>query len=138
MINPYYNQNYTKQEIKQILDVIKDCVKSDRYVISMNSNRIENIGFINEYGIYPNKRKKILMQVEVEDFCHSLNNIRKGYENEILYVFVPKVNLYNAVGVNEPVYIYMKFNIIDTVNGTKTIVISFHKLNRPIRYLFKK
>ncbi len=61
MINPYYNQNYTKQEIKQILDVIKDCVKSDRYVISMNSNRIENIGFINEYGIYPNKRKKILM-----------------------------------------------------------------------------
>ena len=138
MINPYYNQNYTKQEIKQILDVIKECVKSGRYVISMNSNRIENIGFINEYGIYPNKRKKILMQVEVEDFCHSLNNIRKGYENEILYVFVPKVNLYNAVGVNESIYIYMKFNIIDTVNEKKTIVISFHKLNRPIKYLFKK
>ena len=138
MINPYYNQNYTKQEIKQILDVIKECVKSDRYVISMNSNRIENIGFINEYGIYPNKRKKILMQIEVEDFCHSLNNIRKGYENEILYVFVPKVNLYNAVGVNETVYIYMKFNVIDTVNEKRTVVVSFHKLNRPIKYLFKK
>ena len=105
-MNSHYNQNYTKQEIDEILDKVKNCVYNNRYTISLNENRQENIDFINEYNIYSNKQKKILLQLKVEDFCHSLQNTKPGYEYEVLYVFVPQVNLFNAEGVEEKVDIY--------------------------------
>lgn len=136
-MNSHYNQNYTKQEIDEILDKVKNCVYNNRYTISLNENRQENIDFINEYNIYSNKQKKILLQLKVEDFCHSLQNTKPGYEYEVLYVFVPQVNLFNAEGVEEKVDIYIKINIIDMFNGSRTIVISFHKRNKAITYLFR-
>lgn len=136
-MNSHYNQNYTKQEIDEILDKVKNCVYNNRYTISLNENRQENIDFINEYNIYSNKQKKILLQLEVEDFCYSLQNTKPGYEYEVLYVFVPQVNLFNAEGVEEKVDIYIKINIIDMSNGSRTIVISFHKRNKAITYLFR-
>lgn len=136
-MNSHYNQNYSKQEIDEILDKVKNCVYNNRYTISLNENRQENIDFINEYNIYSNKQKKILLQLKVEDFCHSLQNTKPGYEYEVLYVFVPQVNLFNAEGVKEKVDIYIKINITDMSNGSRTIVISFHKRNKAITYLFR-
>ena len=136
-MNSHYNQNYSEQEIDEILDKVKNCVYNNRYTISLNENRQENIDFINEYNIYSNKQKKILLQLKVEDFCHSLQNTKPGYEYEVLYVFVPQVNLFNAEGVEEKVDIYIKINIIDMSNGSRTIVISFHKRNKAITYLFR-
>ena len=60
-----------------------------------------------------------------------------GYEREVLYVFVPRITLANALGKQELVDIYTKFNVIKGKNGRRTIVISFHKLNKPIGYLFR-
>lgn len=137
MGNPNYNQNYTREQIEDVLSDIKQCINSNRYIISMNENRQENTDFINEYNIYPKKRKEILLNISVEDFCHTLKNTNKGYEYEVLYVFAPEVELYNAIGEVERVFIYIKFNLIDRVNGNMAIVISFHKLNRSIDYLFK-
>lgn len=56
-MNPYYNQNYTKDEIEVVLDKIKSCVGNDKYTIALNENRQENIDFINEYNIRSNKQK---------------------------------------------------------------------------------
>ena len=56
---------------------------------------------------------------------------------EVLYVFVPQVQLFNAEGVEETIDVYTKFNIIDLPSGSRTVVISFHKRNRPIDYLFR-
>lgn len=136
-MNPHYNQNYTREEIGAILAKIKQCVSSGRYTISLNENRLENINFINEYNIRSDKQKAILMQIEIEDFCHSLQNTKLGYEYETLYVFAPQVQLFNADGERENVNIYTKFNVIDLPTGNRTVVISFHKLNRPISYLFR-
>jgi len=66
-----------------------------------------------------------------------LQNTKPGYEYEVLYVFVPQVNLFNAEGVEEKVDIYIKINIIDMSNGSRTTVISFHKRNKAITYLFR-
>ncbi|WP_410265153.1 hypothetical protein, partial [Barnesiella intestinihominis] len=107
------------------------------YTISLNEKRQENIEFINEYNIRSDKQKSILMQIEVEDFCHTLQNTKPGYEYELLYVFVPQVELYNADGEEETVDIYTKFNIIDLPKGNRTVVISFHKRNKSIDYLFR-
>ncbi len=136
-MNPHYNQNYTKEEIDVVLDKIKSCVGNNKYTIALNENRQENIDFINEYNIRSNKQKSILLQLKAEDFCHTLQNTKLGYEYEVLYVFVPQVQLFNADGIEETVDVYTKFNVIDMPNGGRTVVISFHKRNKPIDYLFR-
>ena len=140
MLSVHNNQssrNYTRKEIEEVLEIIKTCVSSDRYIISLNENRQENIDFINEYNIRSEKQKSILKQIEVDDFCCSVQNNKPGYEHEALYIFVPQVLLYNADGEEEIVDIYTKFNIIDRPDGKRTIVISFRKRNKPIDYLFR-
>ena len=136
-MNPNYNQNYTREEIDTVLAKIKSCVEKNRYAISLNENRQENIDFMNEYNIRSDKQKSILMHIGTDDFCHSLQNTKIGYEYEVLYVFVPQVQLFNAEGEEETVDIYTKFNVIDLPSGSRAVVISFHKRNKPIDYLFR-
>lgn len=136
-MNPHYNQNYSHEEIKDILSKIKECISTGKYTISLNERRQENIDFINEYNIRSDRQKSILMQIEVEDFCHLLQNTKSGYEYEVLYVFVPQVQLFNADGEEETVDVYTKFNVLDLPSGSRTVVISFHKRNKPIDYLFR-
>ena len=136
-MNPYYNQNYTKNEIREVLQIIKNCVVNNNYTIAMNENRQENIDFINEYNIRSNKQKHILLKLQIDDFCHTLQNTKLGYEYEVLYVFVPQVNLFNSDGIEEVIDVYIKFNLINIPNGTRMAVISFHKRNKPIDYLFR-
>lgn len=136
-MNPYYNQNYTREQIDAILNKIKECVINNKFTISKNENRQENIDFINEYNIRSDKQKTILLQIQSDDFCHSLQNTNIGFEYEVLYVFVPQVQLFNVDGEEETVDLYTKFNVIDLPTGTRTVVISFHKPNKPIDYLFR-
>lgn len=137
-MNPNYNQNYTKEDIENILCIIKKCIEYNKYTISLNQNRQENIAFVNDYNIRSDKQKRILLNIKVDDFCHSLQNTNVGYEHEVLYVFVPQVSLYNIDDVEEVVDIYTKFNIIDYGKTNRTIVISFHKCNKEIDYAFRQ
>lgn len=135
--NKYYNQNYTWNDISKILEKIRKCIKKDCYIISLNSNRLENKSFLEQYRIDKKKRKKILLDISVEDFCHSLQNKKIAFRNETLYVFVPNVELINMSGYRELVSIYVKFNLILNAKNKSVVVISFHKLNKKISYLFK-
>lgn len=133
----HYNQNYTKRDINNTLKMIKECIKNNKYTISKNENRQENIDFINEYNIHSNRQKSILLELNVTDFCYTLQNTKAGYEYEILYVFVPQVTLNDINGVEKTVDIYIKINIIDTSSGNRVVVISFHKRNKEVDYLFR-
>lgn len=133
----YHNQNYTRDEIDAILARIHTCVQENHYFISQNDHRQENIDFINEYNLRSAKQRAILLGITTDDFCHSLQNKKPGYEREILYVFIPRVRLFNAYDEAETVDVYTKFNIIDTPSGSRTVVISFHKANKPFDYLFR-
>lgn len=136
-MNPHYNQNYTEEDIRKILKTIKNCIRNNNYTIAMNENRQENIDFINEYNVRSEKAKNILLQLSTKDFCHTLKNTKIGYEHEVLYVFVPQARLFMADGKGSTVDIYIKINVIDTASGSRAIVISFHKRNKPIDYLFR-
>ena len=136
-MNPNYNQNYTREDIENILCIIKKCIECNKYTISFNQNRRENIAFVNDYNIRSDKQKRILLNIKVDDFCHSLQNTNAGYEHEVLYVFVPQVRLFNIEDIEEVVDIYTKFNIIDYGDTSRTIVISFHKCNKKIDYAFR-
>lgn len=137
-MNPHYNQKYTKEQIKVILDIIHNCVRTGNYKIEQNAKRQENIDFINDYNINENKRANILLKIEVNDFCHSLQNINVGYEHETLYVFSPQVELFYFDDIEpKPVDMYVKFNIIELPNKKFVSTVSFHKLNEPIDHCFK-
>lgn len=136
-MSEHHNRNYSREEIKKALAIIQDCIREDRFIMSKNKNRQENIDFINDYNLNSKKQKKILLDIEIEDFCYSLQNTNIGYEQEVLYVFCPQVKLFNFDGIEELIDIYIKFNLIDKNNGKLTIVISFHKRNKPISYLFR-
>lgn len=137
-MSEHYNQNYTREEVQDILNKIKDCINDNQYIISQNQNRAENVQFITEYRLDEKKRKEILLSIEVDDFCHSLNNTNPGYEHEVLYVFCPQRNLFDIFGEEEFVDIYTKFNIIEyKIDKKRVVTISFHKRNKPIDYLFR-
>ena len=136
-MNEHYNQNYSQTEIEVFLKKMHDCVRENRFIISIKENRQENIDFINEFNIDNRKQKEILLNIKTEDFCHSLQNTNVGFEYEVLYVFCPRVTLYNIDDVEELVDIYIKFNLIEGQNRNRAIVISFHKRNKPIGYLFR-
>ena len=112
-MNPYYNQNYTTEQVETVLQTIKDCVRCNHYIISKNQNRSENIQFINNYNLSFAKQKDILLKIELDDFCHSLQNTNIGFEYETLYVFCPQMMLFNFDSEEEMVDIYTKFNIIE-------------------------
>lgn len=105
-MNQHYNENHTKEQIYTVLQTIKDCVRENRYVISKNENRQENVDFINEYNLISKKQREILLRIEPEDFCHTLQNTNLGFEHEILYVFCPQAMLFNFEGDEELVDIY--------------------------------
>lgn len=136
-MNQHYNQNYTWEQIVEILAMIHDCIREGRFIISRNENRQENRDFINEYNLNSRRQKEILLKIKTEDFCHSLQNTKVGFEHEVLYVFCPQVTLFNFDGIEELVDIYTKFNLIDSESGKRVVVISFHKRNKPIDYLFR-
>lgn len=77
------------------------------------------------------------MKIEPEDFCHTMQNTNLGFEHEVLYVFCLQAMLFDLEDNEDLVDIYIKFNIIDLNVGKRVIVISFHKRNKPIGYLFR-
>ena len=136
-MNQHYNRRYSKEEIGAILQIIQTCVCDGKYTIARNQNRQENLELIREYNLTTKKLQRILLQIETKDFCHSLQNIKVGYEHETLYVFCPQVTLSNFDNEERLVDIYLKFNIVNIGTESRVIVISFHERKRSIDYLFR-
>ena len=130
----HYGTQHTKAEITHVLAAIHKHIREGRFRVL--GKREKNEAFFAEYNIRSEKQREILLRIQVEDFCYSLQSTKKGYEGNQLYVFVPKVELYNIDGEKEKVQIYIKFDIIEKLSGQTAIVISFHKLEKPINYLF--
>ena len=78
-MNEHYNQNYTRDEIALVLQKIQECVSNDKYSIARNENRAENDAFIREYQLTSQKQKRLLMEIEGDDFCHSVQYHRLVY-----------------------------------------------------------
>ncbi len=90
-----------------------------------------------EYNLGSDRQKQILLQIEIEDFCYTLQNRNIGFEHEVLYVFCPQVTLFNFDGEKKQVDVYTKFNIVDLNPGNRVVVISFHERKKPITHFFR-
>lgn len=129
--------NFTPKEIEKYIENIKDLIIEGKYTISKNEYRQENIDFIESYRIDSKKEKSILLNLNYNDFCYAVDNTKKEFAHEKLYVFCKEYELDNW-GDLEKVKIYIKINITETRKDEEImIVVSFHKVNKPIKYLFK-
>ena len=130
-------KDYTEEQIKNLVEIIKDCVRENRYTISLEENKMENMQFLEEYNINEKKRIDILFNLEYRDFCYGLKNLKDGIELNDLYVFCVERELYNFEGKKEKVDIYLKFNVICDEGENYRLLVSLHKRNKPITYVFK-
>ncbi|AWK52373.1 hypothetical protein DIC82_15825 [Clostridium beijerinckii] len=130
-------KEYSKEQIKSLIEIIRDCVRENRYTISLEDNKLENIQFIEEYNINERKRVNILVDLDYKDFCYGLQNLKDGVEQNNLYVFCVQRELYNIEDKKELVDIYFKFNIICNEAEEYNTLVSLHKRNKPITYVFK-
>jgi len=128
---------FTIEEIKQYLEEIKTLVKQDNYTISINKNRQENMEFIDDYRIKHKKEKEMLLSLEYSDFCYAVDNVKKSFSHEKLYVFCKSYKLDNW-GTYEDVCVYIKLNKTQSEGKEYLIVVSFHKLNKEIVFCFEK
>lgn len=130
-------KDYKEEQIKNLIGIIHDSVMENRYTISLEETKMENIQFIEEYNVNEKKRIAILCDLNYKDFCYGLQNMKDGIEQNDLYVFCIKKELYNINGKKESVDIYLKFNIVCNDCEEYYILVSLHKRNKPITYLFK-
>lgn len=129
--------DFSKDEIKEYLKVLKNLVIENKYTISKNMNREENKKFVEDYRIDSRKEKEILMNLEFDDFCYAVNNKNSNFAHEILYIFNKAYEL-DRWGELVSVDIYIKTNKTQTRDGEYImIIVSFHERNKPIKYLFK-
>lgn len=67
-MSQHYDKNYTKENISAVLQKIHECVRSGRYTVAQNAKRAENVALIREYQLTSEKQRRILMQIDVQDF----------------------------------------------------------------------
>ena len=80
------------------------------------------------------KIENIILNLEVEDFCYAVDNEKEEFSHEILYVFCSREEL-NYFGEYKEIYIYIKFNLIESANYL--YIISFHEREKSVSFLFK-
>ena len=126
--------NIDKKDIEQYLFEIKEAVGKDRYRISRNSKRKDNVDLFLDYVIDEARAKEIILSLTAKDFSEILQNEHRGFEHERLYVFGKDVTLLERSGNEEKtVSLYIKFNKLE---NCFVIVISFHKQKYPLTYYF--
>ncbi len=130
-------KDYTEEQIKNLVEIIKDCVRENRFTISLEENKMENMQFLEEYNINEKKRIDILFNLDYKNFCYGLQNLKDGIELNDLYVFCIERELYNFEEKKEQVDIYLKFNVVCDKGEEYRLVVSLHKRNKPITYLFR-
>ena len=124
-----------KKSIEQYLADVKAAVRSNRYRIDRNINRLDNLNLFTDYLIDEAKAKKILLNLDVMDFSAILQNEHAGFEHELLYVFGKDVKLLERYGTKEKtVSLYIKINKLE---NNFVIVISFHEQRYPLKYYFR-
>lgn len=123
------------KDIEAYLSQVKAAVRNNRYRISVNAKRQDNIELFLNYVLDEAKAKEILLSLMPVDFSEILHNEHKGFEHELLYVFGKDVSLLERHGSEEKIVsLYIKFNKLD---NCFVVVISFHEQKHPLTYYFK-
>ena len=81
-VDTFKYTNHTKEEIEKYLDVLKYNIGINKFIVCTTMKNEKNVKFIEKYKLTRNKQKKMLSQLEVNDFVIQLIIImikKKGY-----------------------------------------------------------
>lgn len=124
--------NFTKEEIEEYIKQMKQLVQKNKFKIS-DVNREKNINFINKYNLSLKKRKEMILELDVLDFCYAVDDYKS---KDMLYIFSKEYELDNW-GTYEKVNVYIKIDIKKISSMEYAIIISFHEREKNIKFLFK-
>ncbi|EMB62835.1 hypothetical protein [Streptococcus mutans] len=131
-------QEYSEQEIADILGQIKLLVSQDRFIISTGENRQKNDEFADEFNLDIGKRKDLILKIEVHDFCDCVQSPNVYRNHDDYFIFGPQLILKDFLGDERDVQVYAKFVLTTSqTSGLKTIVVSFHEAEKPLSYYFR-
>ena len=130
LINTSKYTNHTKEEISIYLDIVKKSVADNNFFVCTTSKNEKNRKFIEEYKLNKSTQKKMLLELQVEDFCYSADNYNNPQEK--LYFFCREYEL-NSWGTIENVEVYIK---IARKRDDLVVIVSFHKPEKKIKKLF--
>lgn len=122
--------NHTKEEIEEYLKAIKKSINADNFIVCTTEKNEKNRRFLEEYRLTKNKQKRMLIELEVKDFCYSADNYNDPQER--LYFFCREYELDNW-GTIENVEVYIK---IARKKDDFIVIVSFHKPEKSIKKLF--
>lgn len=122
--------NNTMQEIGGFLEKFKTLVKNRKFIIPQTDKRMDNRRFIQKYHLNLKKQMQMLLEIQVTDFCYSVDNDKDSSER--LYVFLKEYYLDNWEIV-EKIAVYIKI-VIKTEDYI--VIISFHEPQKSIKKLF--
>lgn len=130
--------DFKPDQIKEYLGKFRKCILDDKYIISQNNNRKENMNFIEDYKINSKKERAILLGLQFDDFCYAVKNDNPKFSDEVLYIYCKQHEL-DFWGTLESVDIYIKVNMIKSRSSGDlySVIVSFHKRNYKIKYLFR-
>lgn len=132
-------QDYSEQEIEEVLEQIKGLVSQNRFIISTGENRLKNDEFADEFNLDKEKRKDLILKIEVADFCDCIQSPIAYKNHDDYFIFGPIFTLEDFLGEERQVQVYAKFVLATSrSSGLKTIVVSFHEAERPMSYYFHK
>ena len=132
-------QKYSEQEIEEVLGQIKELVSHNKFIISTGENRVKNDEFADEFNLDKEKRKQLILKIEVRDFCACVQSPNVFKNHDDYFIFGPCFLLTDVFGDERQVQVYAKFVLATSkTTGLKTIVVSFHEAERPMSYFFKK
>lgn len=109
-------QQHTKEEIQRYLKSTFTCIKARLYTVANDPNsRLENVTFARIYGVDPEDYEELFLSLTPENFAHSTQNRKPGFQHELLYVFRVDTSLLNVLtGDDDDVTVYIKINLLET------------------------
>lgn len=122
--------NHTKLEIEKYLETVKKSIERDKFIVCNTVKNLKNQLFIQKYKLDSNRQKQMLIELEVNDFCYSVDNYNNPQER--LYIFCREYEL-NNWGTIEKVEVYIK---IAVKKDDFIIIVSFHNPEKKIERLF--
>ena len=124
----------TKEDVARYLAEVFAAVRAGSYQISP---RPKNQEIYEDYVFAEADAKQVIFSLTPKDFSDAVQNEHVQHEDEVLYIFGKDVKLVPRYGNSvdeEWVSLYIKFNKISV---GYVFVISLHKQDYPLVYMFK-
>lgn len=135
----------SEKRIDDVLQRMRCCIDRGNITFvdpSTKQERPKNLVFLQTYNIESKGRLKVLKSLTTKHFCGEiLDRIKDNpaYE-ETMYVFGKRIVLETRIDrKRQSVLIYIKIQFLTLTNGNDaTLIISFHKAEEELQYMFKR